>query len=153
MVKFLTAVRIFEYVNIALRRFLHNHGNIATEGSLKPGLCTTLIEWIQEFLIVHSTIDSTAHSRPLNSLEHCIYTTPMTNIRPGRGSNQVLLSFKPQPNRISDGLGPGAVVKAACLKSQRSQVRTPLWPISFIHLTILKRFSWPGLAYICTKMA
>ena len=31
------------YMNIALRRFLHNHGNIATEGSRKPGLCPTLI--------------------------------------------------------------------------------------------------------------
>ena len=30
-------------MNIALRRFLHNHGNIATKGSLKPGLCPTLI--------------------------------------------------------------------------------------------------------------
>ena len=30
-------------VNIALRCFLHNHGNIATEGSPKPGLCPTLI--------------------------------------------------------------------------------------------------------------
>ena len=29
--------------NIASRRFLHNHGNIATEGSPKPGLCPTLI--------------------------------------------------------------------------------------------------------------
>ena len=27
---------------IALRRFLHNHGNIATEGIPKPGLCPTL---------------------------------------------------------------------------------------------------------------
>ena len=26
-------------MNIALRRFLHNHGNIATEGDPKPGLC------------------------------------------------------------------------------------------------------------------
>ena len=29
-------------MNIALRRFLHNHGNIATEGSPKPGLYPTL---------------------------------------------------------------------------------------------------------------
>ena len=57
------------------------------------------------------------------------------------------------PSLKCDGLGPGAVVKAACLKSRPSQVRTPLWPISLIQLTILKRFSWPGLAYICTKMA
>ena len=30
-------------MNIALRRFLHTHGNIATEGSPKPGLCHILI--------------------------------------------------------------------------------------------------------------
>ena len=57
-------------VNIALRRFLQNHGNIATEGSPKPGLCSTHIEWPQGLFIVHSTIDSTAHSIPMNSLEH-----------------------------------------------------------------------------------
>ena len=30
-------------MKIVLRRFLHNHGNMATEGSPKPGLCPTLI--------------------------------------------------------------------------------------------------------------
>ena len=30
-------------VNIALRRFLYNHGNIATEGSPKPGLYALLL--------------------------------------------------------------------------------------------------------------
>ena len=35
---------------------------------------------------VHSSIDGTAHSSPLNSLEHCICTTPRTNIRPSRDS-------------------------------------------------------------------
>ena len=34
---------VYNYINIALRRFLHNHGNIATEGSPRPGLCPTLI--------------------------------------------------------------------------------------------------------------
>ena len=29
------------------------------------------------------------------------------------------------------GRGPGAVVKAACLESQRSRLQTPLWPSSF----------------------
>ena len=38
-----TTQYIYEYMNIALRRFLHNHGNIATEGSPKPGLRPTLI--------------------------------------------------------------------------------------------------------------
>ena len=56
-------------VNIASRRFLHNHGDFATEGSPKSGLCPTLIEGLQRFFIVHSTIDSTAHST--NGLEQC----------------------------------------------------------------------------------
>ena len=47
-----------------------------------------------DLFIVHSTIDNTAHTNPLNSLEHCICTTPMTNIRPGRDSN-------PVPNSLS----------------------------------------------------
>ena len=40
---------------------------------------------------VHSTIGSTPHSRPLNSLGHCmtICTTMMTNIRSDRDSNLV----------------------------------------------------------------
>ena len=46
-------------------------------------------EWLQGFFIVHSTIGRTVHSRPLNSLEHCICTTTMTNIRPDRDSNLV----------------------------------------------------------------
>ena len=32
-----------EWVDIALRYFLRNHGNIETERSPKPGLCPTLI--------------------------------------------------------------------------------------------------------------
>ena len=64
-----------ECVNSALQQ---NHGNIATEGSPKPGLCPTLFEWLQGFFIVHSTIDSTAHFMPLSSLAHSICTTPMT---------------------------------------------------------------------------
>ena len=34
---------ISAFMNIALRRFLHNHSNIATEGSPKTRLCHTLI--------------------------------------------------------------------------------------------------------------
>ena len=37
------SIYIYLYINIALRRFLHNHGNIATEGSPKVRLCPTLI--------------------------------------------------------------------------------------------------------------
>ena len=61
-------------------------------------LCPTLIEWIPVFFIVHGTIDSKAHSRTLHSLEHCISTTQMTNIRPGRDSITVPLRFELQPD-------------------------------------------------------
>ena len=36
------------------------------------------------------------HSRPLNSLEHCICTTAMTNIRPDRHSSLVPPGYKPR---------------------------------------------------------
>ena len=67
-------------VNIALRRLLHNNGNIAN-----------VFNW---FCIVRSAliIDSTAHSRLLYSLEHCICKYD---------SNPVLLIFEPQPVRMS----------------------------------------------------
>ena len=52
--------------------YLHNHGNIATEGSPTSGLCPTLIQWFKVFFIVHTTINSTAYCIPLNSSEHCI---------------------------------------------------------------------------------
>ena len=51
-----------EWVNIALRRSLHNHDNIATEGS------PVLIEWLQGFQCMHSTIDSTAHFEQFGAL-------------------------------------------------------------------------------------
>ena len=91
-------------VNIVLCRFLHNHGNIATEGTPKPGLCPTLIS--NDFkgslkYTVQSTIGSTVHFIPFNSLEHCICTTTMTNIRPNRGSRLVPPGYKPQSIRMS----------------------------------------------------
>ena len=43
---------IYKYMNIALRRFLYNHGNIATKGSPEPGLCPTLI-WVTS-RVLHS---------------------------------------------------------------------------------------------------
>ena len=43
------------------------------------------------------------------------------------------LTTRTRDNRLrqKQGGGPGAVVKATCLKSRRSRVRTPLWPPSF----------------------
>ena len=79
-------------VNIALRRFLHNHGNIVTEGSPEPGVRPTLI-----------SNDSTlhAHYMLLNSLGHCKYTATMTNIRANGDSNLVPSGYKPQLIRMS----------------------------------------------------
>ena len=49
---------------------------------------------------MHSAIDITADSMPLNSLEHCIGPTSMTNIRPDQDLNPVALSFEPQQDRM-----------------------------------------------------
>ena len=69
-------------MNIALRRFLHNHGNIATEGSPKPGLCPTLIS--NDFKFFYSAQYHRQH-RTLHAFEQlgalCMLCT-MTNIRP-----------------------------------------------------------------------
>ena len=53
------------------------------------------------FFIVHITIGSNVHSRPLNSLEHCICTTTVINIRPDRDSNLIPPGYKPQSIRVS----------------------------------------------------
>ena len=45
--------------------------------------------------VLYSAIDITAHSRPLNSLEHCICTTSMTNRRTDQAS-----LFETQNKRI-----------------------------------------------------
>ena len=55
---------------------------------------------IQGFIIMRITIHNIVPSRPLNSLEHCLCSTSMTNIRTGRDSKPVPLSFKPQLDRI-----------------------------------------------------
>ena len=80
------------WMNIDLRRFRHNHGIIATEGSLETGLCPTLNEILQGFFIVRTILDSTANFRPLNTLEHCIYTQPRWQTS---GPNRVSSSSRP----------------------------------------------------------
>ena len=109
-------------MNIALRRFLHNHGDIATEVSPKPRLCPTLIS--NDFFIVHSTIGSTVHSMPLNSLEHCISTTTMTNIRPDQDSNLVPPAYKPQSIRMSHRGRPQNCSKNTHLKKSQFKMDT-----------------------------
>ena len=60
------------------------------------------------FFILHNKINSTAHSRHLNSWEHWICTVSMTSIRPDRNSSPVHLSFEPQPDRMSHRGRPGS---------------------------------------------
>ena len=50
---------------------------------------------------MHIAIDITAHSMPLNSLEHGVGTTSMTNIRLDQDLNPVALSFEPQQDRMA----------------------------------------------------
>ena len=50
-------------------------------------------EWLQALFIVHSTKGSTVHSMSSNSLEHCICTTMMANIRPDRDENVKLCNI------------------------------------------------------------
>ena len=86
-------------MNIALRRFLHNHGNIATERSRDYALLLFRMT-SRAFSSAQYTIGSTVHSRLLNSLEHWICTTTMTKIRPDRDSNLVPPGYKPQSIRM-----------------------------------------------------
>ena len=79
---------VSEWLNINLRSLMQNLVNIAIEESF----ALLFIEWLQGFFIVYSTIGTTARFRPLNSLEHCIITSPITNIQGGPDSNPVYTS-------------------------------------------------------------
>ena len=65
-------------------------------------LCPTLIDSPQGFCIVHSTIDSTAHSMHLASLEHCIQCMHMHNSDDKHPNWLENLSLEPQPERVSN---------------------------------------------------
>ena len=54
-------------VNIISRRFLHNHGDIAAKTGT---MLYSYIKWLEGFSLVYSTIGSTVHPVPLNSLWH-----------------------------------------------------------------------------------
>ena len=97
----MVAVEVSEYLFTSLSKQSWQYRD-----RMKPevGIMSYSNRMISGLLLVHSTIDSTVHSRPLNSLEHCICTTSMTNSPPGRDS----LSFEPQPDRTSHrGRGGG----------------------------------------------
>ena len=100
-------------------------------------------EWLQGFFIVHSTIGSTVHSMPLNSLEHCIGTPTMTNIRPDRDSNLVPPSYKPQSIRRSHRGRP----------AHRGNRATSLWIILMIWLTAGNPLFEVNCKYLCKTAA
>ena len=85
-------------VNILLRRFCTIMEISRQKETRSRDYALIFSNNFKVFFILQSTIDSTAHSRPLNSLEHCICTTLMTNMRHGRNSNPVHLSFE-EPDR------------------------------------------------------
>ena len=102
--KYLSSIHVSLFqVNIALRCFLHNHCNIAKDGRVYALPLSN--NCLHGFFIVHSAIDITAHSIPFNSLEHCICTTSMTNIRPDQDLNPVALSFEPQQDQMGHRAG------------------------------------------------
>ena len=94
-------------------------------------------EWIQGFFIVHSTKYSTVHCIPLNSLEHCICTTTMTNIRPDRDSNLVPPGYKPQSIHI---LGSHRMMLLIWRDDCRLEI---LIRIAIRLVSYIKQASWP----------
>ena len=94
-------------MNIALRRFLHNHGNIATEGSPKPGLCPTLIS--NDSMVLYSAQYHRQHCT-LHAFKQfgALY---MHN----HDDNLVPPGYKPQSIRMSHRGRPGLVEQAVII--------------------------------------
>ena len=112
---------LYMYMNIALRHFLQSWQYRDRRKSKAGTMLYSYFEWLQGFFIVHSTIGSTVHSRPLNSLEHCICTTTITNIRPERGLNLVPPDYKPQSIRMSHRGRPVQYIKRKTQATKRER--------------------------------
>ena len=86
-------------MNIDLRRFLHNHGNIATEGSRDYALLlfrmTTRVLYSAQYHRQHCTFHA------FEQFETLYTHSPMTNIRPDRDLNLQPPGYKPQSIRMS----------------------------------------------------
>ena len=86
-------------MNIALRGVLQDHGNIATEGSPKPGLCPTLVSidfkvYSEQYYRHHCTVQVFEQFGALYMQNHD------DNIRPDRDLNQVPPVYESQPDRM-----------------------------------------------------
>ena len=93
---------IYMYMNmnliIALRRFLHNHGDIKEARSRNYAL---LLFWMTTRVLYSAQYhSSTVHSIHFNSLDQFICTTTMTNVRPDRDSNLVPSGYNNKPQSI-----------------------------------------------------
>ena len=101
-----------------------------------------LFRMTSRVFIVHSMIGSTVHSRPLNSLQHCICTTMMTNIRPDRDSHLQARSrdfcvggrFKPKVDLSSTFVSATAsrMVRGNVSSALFFKYKTPMFCISHL---------------------
>ena len=118
------------------------------EARIRDYALYSYVEWLQGFFIAHSAIGSTVHSRPLNSVEHCICTTTMTNIRPDRDSNLVLPGNKPQSIRMSHRGQPSGSVNGS------TSVGNPADEIRWINVVLMlgqRRRWWLNLTHHWVK--
>ena len=90
---------------IALRRFLHIEAISRPKEARSQDYALLLFRLTSRLFIVHSTIDSTVHSMPLNSLRHCICKATLTNIRPDRDSSWYLQVTSPSRYKWAIGAG------------------------------------------------
>ena len=75
---------------------------------------------------------------------------------PGLGGLKETKMFFPHPRVEVSIVGSLRDREVACSASdcQGSNFESCVWrTVSSHHLTILRRFSWPSLAYMCTKVA
>ena len=130
----------------------------------KPGAGTmpcSYFEWHQGFFIVHSAIGSTVHSMPLNSLEHCICTTTITNIRPDRDSSLVTPGYKTQSIRMGRLMDKSssqfifANARSCTVEILREHIRSRFFLKIMVHfmLKIYKQADKKNLLYIISPFS
>ena len=87
-------LEFFHFLEWVLGRFLYIEA-ISRQKEARSLDYALLLFWMTS-RVLHSAHISTVHSIPSNSLERCIWTTTMTNIRLDRDSNLVPSGYKPQ---------------------------------------------------------
>ena len=74
---------------------------------------------------------------------------------PGLGGLKETKMFLPHPRVKVSIVGSLRDREVACSASARARISNPVsgGQCHLNHLTILRSFSWPSLAYVCTKVA